>query len=57
MRNKDILVGNSNSRNHFEDLGVDGRIILKLMVKKGVEVCGLRALGSAFFQRHAHVNM
>jgi len=41
MRNKDILVGNSNSRNHFEDLGVDGRIILKLMVKKGVEVCGL----------------
>jgi len=29
-----VLVGKSEKRDHFEDLGVDGRIILKWIVKK-----------------------
>jgi hypothetical protein len=29
-----ILVGRPEGRNHLEDPGVDGRIILKLMFKK-----------------------
>jgi hypothetical protein len=29
-----VMVGNLNERNHFEDIGVDGRIILKYLLKK-----------------------
>jgi hypothetical protein len=29
-----VLVGSLNIRNHLEDLGVDGRILLKCILKK-----------------------
>jgi hypothetical protein len=36
-----FLWGNLNRRNHFEDLGVDGRIILTYILKKREEACRL----------------
>jgi hypothetical protein len=34
MRNAYILVGKSEKRDHLEDIDVDGRIILKLILRK-----------------------
>jgi hypothetical protein len=40
MRNMcKILVGKPEGRNHLEDLGVDGRIILKWILKNRLGVC------------------
>jgi hypothetical protein len=43
-----IFVGKSEGRNHLEDLGVDGRTILKWILGKWCEVCGLDSSGSGW---------
>jgi hypothetical protein len=39
-------LGNLNGRNHSEELSIEGRIILKRILEKLVESCGVHATGS-----------
>jgi hypothetical protein len=41
-----ILVGNLNRKDNSEDLGIDGRIILKWILINMVGGCGLDSCGS-----------
>jgi len=41
-----ILIGNMNSRQHLEDLGIDWKIILEWILGTQVGGCGLDAAGS-----------
>jgi hypothetical protein len=41
-----ILVESLKGRNHLEDTGIDGGIILKLVFWKEFEKCGLDSCGS-----------
>jgi hypothetical protein len=43
---RNVLVGESKGRDHSEDLGVDGRIILKWMLRNMVGECGMDSSGS-----------
>jgi hypothetical protein len=40
MRNSQFFLGNLKGRDHLEVLGIDGRIILKLIFRVMVEGCG-----------------
>jgi hypothetical protein len=47
------MVGNLSERNHFEDLDVDGRIILiRMLMKQGGSV-GVRGLGLIWLRMEA----
>jgi hypothetical protein len=39
------LVGNPDGRDNLEDLGIDGKIILELILEKQGEECGLESSG------------
>jgi hypothetical protein len=51
-----VLVGQHEGKNHFEDSGIDGRIILRWILRSGMEGMGWIDMAQNMYRCRALVN-